>query len=217
MTQFHNPGLMVRQFGAAGDVIALEDCPLPRLSAGQVLVRMRLCAINPSDLITISGVYRSRTALPFVGGFEGVGVIDAVADDVAAKPGGLRPGQRVLPIGSVGTWQTYKVMHDEWCFPLLPALSEEQAATSYINPMTAWLMLTEAATVTMKTRMAISAAGSAIGRMLIRLANARGIRPVATISSAPIGTIVLLLLAAAGRGRGPILRLMPLAGTLARR
>ncbi len=174
-----NPGLMVHRFGEPLEAMQLEDCPTPSLAPGQVRVRMQLAAINPSDLITISGAYRSRTSLPFVAGFEGFGVIEAVAGDVS----GLNVGTRVLPLGSAGAWQSRKVTEAKWCFAVDPNLSDEDAATSYINPMTAWLMLTEAADISASTRVVISAAASTIGRMLIRLLNARGVEPVAIVRS----------------------------------
>lgn len=112
---------VVRQFGNAADCIALEQYTAPA-PAEHLAVRMRLAAINPSDLITISGAYPTRTRLPFVPGFEGMGIAD---------------GRRLLPIGSSGAWQQIKHSEPRWCFTLPEWLSDQQAATSYINPMTA--------------------------------------------------------------------------------
>ena len=53
----------------------------------------------------------------------------------------LRPGDRVLPIGSAGAWQDAKLSPASWCFCVPEALSDEAAATSYVNPLTALLML----------------------------------------------------------------------------
>ncbi|WP_212128428.1 hypothetical protein [Brevibacterium sp. SMBL_HHYL_HB1] len=51
---------------------------------------MTASTVNPSDAVTVSGAYASRTEFPFVPGFEGVGVpANAI-------------GERVLPIGSAG-------------------------------------------------------------------------------------------------------------------
>jgi NADPH:quinone reductase-like Zn-dependent oxidoreductase len=137
-------------------------------------------AVNPSDHVTISGAYASRTSLPFVPGFEGVGVVEEAGPGVTE----CAPGDRVLPIGSAGAWQDVKVAEARWCFPAPPDLPDEQAAMSYVNPLTAWLMLTERGVPAPGTRVAVDAAGSAIGRMLIRMANRCGIRPVAVIRSA---------------------------------
>jgi len=59
---------VVREFGNIGEVMQLEQSPLIELTAGQVRVKMTFATINPSDIITISGAYRSRIALPFVPG-----------------------------------------------------------------------------------------------------------------------------------------------------
>ncbi|HSP26386.1 MAG TPA: zinc-dependent alcohol dehydrogenase family protein [Saliniramus sp.] len=151
---------------------------MPR--AGLVRVRMRLAAVNPSDLVTIAGTYSSRTQLPFVPGFEGVGIVDAVGPEVED----LRPGDRVLPIGSAGAWQDANLAAAAWCFHVPGALSDEAAATSYVNPLTALLMLRDRIAVSPGMTIAINAAGSAIGRMLVRLAAAAGAHPIAVVRSA---------------------------------
>ena len=62
---------IVRAFGPAAEVVAVESYEPGRPMPGQVRVRMTARSINPSDLVTISGAYASRTARPFVPGFEG--------------------------------------------------------------------------------------------------------------------------------------------------
>ncbi|WP_314154540.1 zinc-dependent alcohol dehydrogenase family protein [Rouxiella badensis] len=167
---------IVREFGPIRDVVQLENTALPTLAAGDARVRMVYATINPSDIITISGAYRSRISVPFVPGFEGVGVIEQ-----APQGSHLPVGQRVLPIGSMGNWQTFKDTKPEWCFTLPDFVSDRQAVNSYVNPMTALLMLTETLDFKPGQRVLINAANSAIGKMLIRLANQRGLTPVAVV------------------------------------
>jgi len=169
---------LVREFGNISHVMQLEQQALPPLAAGQVRVKMAFATINPSDIITISGAYRSRIALPFVPGFEGMGRISQ-SDDPS-----LRVGQRVLPVGSMGAWQHYKDSDPQWCFTLPDFVTDQQAATSYVNPMTALLMLTEALQRSPGMRIIINAANSAIGKMLIRIANHLGLTPIAIVRKA---------------------------------
>ena len=171
---------MVRTFGPVPDAVALETYEPGRPGPGQVRVRMTARSVNPSDLVTIAGTYAWRTALPFVPGFEGVGVVEEAGPGVTT----CRIGDRVLPIGSAGAWQDVKIADARWCFPVADDLSDDQAATSYVNPLTAWLMLHERAALSPSMAVAVDAAGSAIGRMLIRLANAAGVRPVALVRTA---------------------------------
>ncbi|KAL4969939.1 uncharacterized protein BDV14DRAFT_163857 [Aspergillus stella-maris] len=60
---------IVREFGSAPDVITAEAYEPHAAGPGEVRIHMLLASINPSDLVTISGAYRSRTSLPFVPGF----------------------------------------------------------------------------------------------------------------------------------------------------
>ena len=171
---------IVRAFGSAEKAVSVEAYEPGHPMPGQVRVRMTARSINPSDLVTISGAYASRTPLPFVPGFEGVGIVEEVGECVAD----IAAGDRVMPIGSAGTWQHVKLAEARWCFRVAPDLSDEAAATSYINPMTAWLMLHDRAAIGPGSRIAVNAAASAIGRIIIRMANRAGAAPVALVRSA---------------------------------
>src|SRR5215218_5954175 len=91
------------EFGNPAEVLRVEDVPQPEPGAGQVLVRMRARPINPSDLLTVRGLYGSLPSLPATPGLEGVGEIEAVGEGVK----NLSPGQRVIPLAVPGTWQEY--------------------------------------------------------------------------------------------------------------
>ncbi len=176
----------VRRPGPAPDVVELETHRVPPPGPGQVWVRMRAAAINPSDLLTIAGVYGARFPCPYVAGFEGVGVVERIGAGVVH----LRPGLRVWPLGSPGAWQTLKLTEADWCFPVNDGLADHEVAMGYINPLTALLMLTDRASLTPGDRVVVSAAGSAIGRMLLRLANRQGVRPVAILRHARTRTVL---------------------------
>ncbi|MDC7745606.1 MULTISPECIES: zinc-dependent alcohol dehydrogenase family protein [Rhizobium] len=170
---------VVRKFGPAEEVVGIERAELPMLARDQVRVRLLARSINPSDIITISGAYAGRTALPFIPGFEAFGVVEACGEEVY----GLAPGTRVLPVRSAGGWQEFKDTDPGWCLRVPDALSDFEAVTSYVNPMTAWLMLHKKIGLRPGMRIAINAAASSIGAILIGLANAAGVEPVALIRS----------------------------------
>lgn len=219
---------IARGFGPAQEVVRVERYEAPRPAAGEARVRMTARGINPSDLVAISGAYASRTELPFVPGFEGVGVVEAVGPGVT----GLAAGDRVFPIGSAGAWQEVKVTPARWCFAVPAALADEEAATAYVNPLTAWLMLRERASVGPGTRLAVNAATSAIGRIIVRMANSLGLEPVALVRGGGAERLAGLRLAAviqdgdpaapdlirdATGGRGPDLALDAVGGEAGRR
>lgn len=142
--------------------------------------------INPSDLIPVTGAYRSRTTLPFIPGFEGVGVVEAVHPDTDP----VLIDQRVLPIGSAGGWQNVKLCPLDWCIPVPEDITDIQAATAYINPLTALRMVESHAGAPGVRTAVVNAAGSAIARTLARLLRRRGIRTIGLRRSLPSGSDV---------------------------
>ena len=120
------------------DTIVIRDIPEPgELRAGEVVVRMLVSTFNPSDAVTVSGAYASRTTFPLVPGFEGVGIISRIGPGVPTSA----LGQRVLPIGSPGAWQEYKCIDYSWCIPVPDDIPTDVACFAYINPLTASLMV----------------------------------------------------------------------------
>jgi NADPH:quinone reductase-like Zn-dependent oxidoreductase len=173
---------VVRAFGDPRQVIALEEAARPAPGPGEVEIRILRAAINPSDLIPVTGAYRSRTTLPFVPGFEGVGEIVRVGDGVT----GFSLGQRVLLIGASGLWQQYLIRPVERCFAVPDDLSDDQATMAYVNPLTAFRLVDALAEHFGRTdgqRVGITAAASAIGKMLLVLLAEAGFHPVALVRS----------------------------------
>lgn len=159
--------------GRASRVVELVDTAPATMAPGDVTVRMLTTTVNPSDLITISGAYASRTVFPLVPGFEGAGEIVAAAPDVDPSV----VGRRVVPIGGAGNWQEYRTVPASWCFPIPADIGDAAATFAYINPVTALLMVD--AHVSHGTRTAvITGSGSAIGGHLADLLRARGVAAI---------------------------------------
>ena len=93
-------------FGELAEVLRLEEIEKPTPAKGEVLVRILARPINPSDLLTVRGLYGSLPPLPATPGLEGAGVIESLGDDVQT----IQIGQRVIPLGTSGTWQEYLIV-----------------------------------------------------------------------------------------------------------
>ena len=153
--------------------VTIQDVPEPDApQRGEVIVRMLASTFNPSDAVTVSGAYASRTEFPLVPGFEGVGVVERIGPEV---PSALL-GRRVLPIGSAGAWQELKRTDHTWCIPVPDDIPTDVACFVYINPLTAYLMVErfcgDARTVL------IDGASTTIARHLQELLDQRGIQTV---------------------------------------
>ena len=72
------------QSHAAGgpETLTLDDVPDPVAGAGQVVVRIKACAINFPDTLIIRDMYQFKPARPFAPGGEIAGVIESVGEGV---------------------------------------------------------------------------------------------------------------------------------------
>ncbi len=145
----------------------LRDVPSPGLTPGMVRIRMLASPINPSDLMTVRGIYGKKPALPVVPGYEGVGVVTAAN---AGFYGNYLMGKRVAVLNSHGgNWAEEVLLPAKQAVPLDARLTLEQAATFFVNPAAAFIMTRRLLAVPRRQWLLQSAAGSALGKMVIRL------------------------------------------------
>ena len=131
-------GIRFHHFGNPVDVLRVEELPEPRPGFHQVLMRMRARPINPSDLLTVRGLYGALPKLPASPGLEGVGTIEGIGENVR----GFSAGQRAVPLGVLGTWQEFIVADSNQLIPVPDSISDPVAAQFVVNPLTAWIMVT---------------------------------------------------------------------------
>ncbi len=161
-------------FGDPAEVVRVEDHPLTAPGPGQVLLRMLVRPINPSDLFTIRGQYGRLPRLPATPGLEGSGRIETLGPGVE----GFEVGQLVVPLGVGGTWQEYLVANAASLIPVPAGFSERDAAMLVVNPSSAWLLLHEVLCVEPGGWLVQNAANSAVGRFIIRLARRSGVHTI---------------------------------------
>jgi NADPH:quinone reductase-like Zn-dependent oxidoreductase len=139
-----------------------------------VLVRMLASPINPSDLMYIAGNYGLKPRLPATPGFEGVGVVEASGGGLLGR---FRKGKRVAVITDrVGSWTEYTITKARQVIPVPDDLSDELAATFFVNPATALIMTRDVLRVPAGEWLLQSAAGGELGKMVIRLGRKYGLR-----------------------------------------
>jgi NADPH2:quinone reductase len=168
--------LVFERFGDPEEVLELRDLPLPEPGAGMVRVRMLVSPVNPSDLLVIRGQYGKRPPLPATPGFEGAGVVDAAGPGLLGR---LRVGRRVAVLnGKGGNWQESVIVPARQVVPLPKAIPDEQVATFFVNPASALIMTRRLFRIPRGAWLLQTAAGSALGRMVIHLGKHFGFRTI---------------------------------------
>ncbi|WP_342515266.1 zinc-dependent alcohol dehydrogenase family protein [Sporosarcina sp. FSL K6-1522] len=157
------------------DVLKVENKIILPPMEGEVLVKMKMRPINPSDLIPIKGSYAHRISLPGIPGYEGVGIVEDVGPGVSQA----LLGRRVLPLRGEGTWQEHVTVSADFAVAVPKTIDDYTAAQLYINPLTAWVICTEELKLKRGDTLLVNACGSAIGRIFAQLAKILGFRLIA--------------------------------------
>ena len=168
--------LRFESFGNPSEVLRLVDLPTPEPGPGEVRVKMIASPINPSDLLTIRGKYGTLPDLPFTPGYEGVGVVDKAGPGLIGK---LMVGRRVAVLSQDGgNWAEFTVIPALRVVPVPKDLPDDQVASFFVNPATALAMVRHVLAVPKGAWLLQSAAGSTLGRMIIKLGKHDGFRTI---------------------------------------
>jgi mitochondrial enoyl-[acyl-carrier protein] reductase / trans-2-enoyl-CoA reductase len=138
---------------------------------GEIVFDVLAFPINPADISFCRGSYRLRPPLPATPGAECVGRVTAVGAGV----GDIRPGDLVVNMQRENWVQRRRIAAKD-AIPLPPGLDLEQAAMLRINPAPALLLLEDHVALKPGDWVIQNVANSAVGRHLIVLAKAKGVR-----------------------------------------
>jgi len=140
---------------------------------GEVVFDVLAFPINPADVSFCRGSYRLRPPLPATPGAECVGRVAAVGAGVTP----VRPGDLVVNMQREN-WVQRRRIRSEDAIPVPAGLDLAQAAMLRINPATALLLLEDQVVLKPGDWVIQDVANSAVGRHLIVLAKARGVKTV---------------------------------------
>ena len=164
----------ITAYGSPEEVAHCVDVPdVGEPAAGEVVFDILAFPINPADVSFCRGNYRLRPPLPATPGAEGIGRIASVGAGVT----GLKPGDLVINMQRENWAQRRRVQAAD-AIPVPPDLDLAQAAMLRINPPTALLLLEDHVALAPGDWVIQNVANSAVGRHVIVLAKARGVRTV---------------------------------------
>ncbi len=140
---------------------------------GEIVFDVLAFPINPADISFCRGNYRLHPPLPATPGAECLGRVAAVGSGVSD----IRPGDLVINMQRENWVQRRRVAAGE-AIPLPAGLDLKQAAMLRINPATAQLLLEDHVALNPGDWVIQNVANSAVGRHLIVIAKARGVRTI---------------------------------------
>ena len=188
------------------DVLEYADVPDPSPGAGEILIRVKACAVNHLDLWIRQGIPAYGIQLPHISGCDVAGVVErvgpqathlAVGDAVVLAPGlccgqcdWCRAGEDTLCVSygirgakTDGGYAELTTAAERDALLLPPGLSFEEAAAFPLVFLTAWHMLVTRAKLQMGETVLVHAGGSGVGHAAIQIAKHLGARVYSTVGS----------------------------------
>ena len=187
------------------EVLRCEEIPDPQPAPGEVLVRVRACALNHLDLWERRGLPRVTIPMPHISGSDVAGEV------VAANAAGVTIGRRVMLQPGVscgrceaclsgrdnecrayevlgylnhpGGYAEYVAVPVENLVPIPDEIDFVHAAAFPLTFLTAWHMLITRAKLKRGEDVLVLAAGSGVGQAAIQIAALHGAHVFATAGS----------------------------------
>ena len=165
---------ILERYGKPEESVRCADTPdVGAPAVGEVVFDVLAFPINPADISMCRGGYRLRPTLPATPGAECLGRVTAVGAGVSH----VRPGDLVINLQRENWAQRRRVKGDD-VIPVPPGIDVLQGAMLRINPPTALLLLTDIVALKPGDWVIQNVANSAVGRLVITLARARGFKTV---------------------------------------
>jgi NADPH2:quinone reductase len=160
------------------EVLELADIPFPgKPGARQVTVRVIAAGVNFMDVAQQRGTYPRE--VPFIPGWEGSGIIEAVGEDVSA----FKPGDRVAFGHQPGAYAEAIQVDEYKLVPLPDDFTFEQGAAFLTQGLTAQYMIHEFRRLTAGEFVLVHAAAGGVGGLLVQWARHLGAVVIGTVSS----------------------------------
>ena len=171
-------GLLSRAPGGP-ETLELTDLPNPVPGKGQLLVRVKACAINYPDVLIIEDKYQFKPPRPFAPGGEIAGVVEAVGDGVD----GWAEGDRLISMVGHGGLAEKVTVDAEKALVLPPERGFEEGAALILTYATSIHALLDRGKLKEGETLLVLGAAGGVGIAAVELGKAFGARVIAAVSS----------------------------------
>jgi len=166
---------------AAGgpETLELAELPDPAPGSGQLLVRVRACAINYPDVLIIEDKYQFKPERPFAPGGEIAGVVEGAGEGVS----GWTEGDRLIAMLGHGGLAEKVLVPAAMAVPLPAERSFEDGSALVLTYATTIHALLDRGKLQEGETLLVLGAAGGVGLAAVELGKAYGARVVAAVSS----------------------------------
>ncbi|HEU4682881.1 MAG TPA: medium chain dehydrogenase/reductase family protein [Nitrospira sp.] len=176
--------IIVSHYGGPEELRIITG-PLPEPKPGEARVRVLAAGVSLPDIMMREGIHPETPRLPFTPGWDLVGVVDRLGDEVTE----VRPGQIVAALPIHGAYAEYVSLPQRELIPVPAGLDAAEAVCLVLNYVTAYQMLHRSAKVTTGQRALIHGAAGGVGTALLQLGLLAGLELYGTCSLRGAGVV----------------------------
>lgn len=170
----------IKKYSKNIDVV-VNDVPIPEPGDNEVLIRVKAAAVNPLDILTLTGSIRliQDYDMPMKLGNECSGLVEKTGKNVSA----FRPGDNVyacLPLKTAGAFAEYVAVDSAFVAKMPSCYNFATAAAIPLTGLTAYQAITEELEATPGKTLLITGGSGSFGQMAAPLAKAMGLHVIIT-------------------------------------
>ena len=160
-------------------MLVTQALPLVEPGPGQLRVRVLATGVGATDVTMRRGRYPYAPKLPFVPGYESVGIVDAIGAGVT----GFARGERVCALLVHGGYAEYVVRDARDWVKVPDGLDTIEVTATILNYVTAYQAIHRAAKLPPGATALVTAAAGGCGQAFVQLLVAHGVRVIAAASA----------------------------------
>ena len=168
--------IQITEFGGP-EVMKYKDLPDLSPGDGQALVEIEAVGVNYTDTYSRSGV--NPTALPWIVGVEGAGVVRDVGKDVTQ----VREGDSVVYCSISGSYAEQAVVPADRLIKIPEGLDSKSSAAAMLQGMTAHYLCHSTYHVNQGDKVLVHAGAGGVGLLLIQMVKRMGGYVFSTVST----------------------------------
>ncbi len=162
------------------EVLQVTENDLRAPAAGEARIKVLATGVGGTDVNYRYGYSPFSPKVPFVPGYEIVGVVDAVGDGVTS----VAIGDRVAALIGHGGYSEVIYLREEHLVRVPESLDAAEVATLALNYVSAWQMLHREANVQAGNKVLLIGASGGVGTALLQLGRLAGLKMYGTASPA---------------------------------
>ena len=169
---------MIANHSGGTEVLQLVEEDLPEAFGKMVRIKIRAAGVAFADVLIREGVYPGMPNFPLTPGYDIVGIVDSIGDEVQA----FRVGQIVAALTITGGYAEYILLPESELVLVPNGLDAAEAVSLVLNYVTAYQMLNREAKLQSGDSILIHGAAGGVGTAMLQLGKLMGLKMFGTAS-----------------------------------